>query len=120
MDLVVVESPFAGDVERNLRYVRACMHDAFLRGEAPFASHALYTQPGVLDDDIPLERAMGIEAGFLWGVHATRVIFYVDFGWSNGMRGGLERARQHGKECRTRTLGAPWSDCVRSDALLGV
>jgi hypothetical protein len=56
---VVIESPYAGDVERNLRYVRACMRDCLLRGEAPYASHALYTQPDVLCDEIPEERQYG-------------------------------------------------------------
>jgi hypothetical protein len=37
-----------------------------LRGEAPIASHLLYTQPGVLNDGVPAERAHGIEAGLAW------------------------------------------------------
>ena len=40
MRLVVVESPYAGDVEANLAYLRRAMRDCLLRGEAPFASHA--------------------------------------------------------------------------------
>ena len=64
MRLVIVESPYAGDVEENVRYARACLADCLARGEAPFASHLLYTQPGVLDDDVPGERALGIAAGF--------------------------------------------------------
>ena len=55
MELVVLESPFAGNVEMNIHYARACMADCLARGEAPFASHLLYTQPGILDDDIPEE-----------------------------------------------------------------
>ena len=39
MKLVIVESPFAGDTERNIRYARACLADCLRRGEAPFASH---------------------------------------------------------------------------------
>jgi hypothetical protein len=54
--LVVVESPYAGNIERNLRYLRACMADCLRRGEAPFASHGLYTQPGVLRDELPKDR----------------------------------------------------------------
>ena len=53
MERVIIESPFAGDVDRNLRYARAAMRDCLLRGESPYASHLLYTQPGVLNDDIP-------------------------------------------------------------------
>lgn len=69
---VVVESPYAGDVERNLRYLRAALRDCLLRGEAPYASHAIYTQPGVLDDDIPSERTRGIHAGLAWGLAPIR------------------------------------------------
>lgn len=91
MKLVIIESPYAGEVERNLAYVRACMRDALARGEAPFASHALYTQPGVLDDLNPIERKLGIEAGFAWGEHAHLHVFYTDLGWSRGMRAAWER-----------------------------
>jgi hypothetical protein len=82
MKRVIIESPFAGQVERNLAYVRACMRDCLLRGEAPFASHALYTQPGVLNDDVPEDRNLGIDAVFAWREHADLTVFYVDLGWS--------------------------------------
>lgn len=55
MRMVIVESPYAGDIERNVAYARACIADCLKRGEAPFASHLLYTQPGVLDDGVPAE-----------------------------------------------------------------
>jgi hypothetical protein len=61
---VILESPYAGDVEANMRYARAAMRDSLMRGEAPFASHLLYTQEGVLLDSVPEERTLGIEAGF--------------------------------------------------------
>ena len=91
MILVVIESPFAGDVARNLAYVRAAMADCLRRGEAPYASHALYTQPGVLDDDKPDDRLLGINAGFAWREKADLVAFYVDLGWSRGMDAALRR-----------------------------
>lgn len=81
-DLVILESPFAGDVTANLAYARAAMRDSLLRGEAPIASHLLYTQPGVLDDNLPHERELGIAAGL---AVADRAVFYVDRGWSGGM-----------------------------------
>lgn len=57
---VIIESPYAGDVDANLTYLRACLRDCLLRGEAPFASHGLYAQPGVLDDAIPqIYRELG-------------------------------------------------------------
>jgi len=66
MILVILETPYAGDVAGNLAYLRACMRDCLQRGEAPFASHALYTQAGVLRDDVAAEREQGIHAGFAW------------------------------------------------------
>lgn len=113
MKRVIVESPFAGDVERNLRYVRACMRDCLLRGEAPFASHALYTQLGVLDDTIPEQRKLGMDAGFAYRHVADVTAFYVDLGWSRGMRAGQAHAEEFKKfrpehEIVTRMLGGEW------------
>jgi hypothetical protein len=89
---VLIESPYAGDVETNLRYARACMRDCLFRGEAPYASHLLYTQAGCLDDTIADERSLGIDAGLLWGMAADKTIVYTDLGVSNGMRYGIAAA----------------------------
>ena len=96
MRRVIIESPFAGDRDRNLRYLRAAMRDCLLHGEAPFASHALYTQPGVLDDDKPAERDHGIAAGFAWRHVAQATVVYVDLGTSRGMELGIEAANAMG------------------------
>jgi len=105
---VVIESPYSGEVEINLAYLRACMRDSLLRGEAPYASHGLYTQPGVLDDNEPDERALGIAAGFAWRVVADRTVFYVDRGWSSGMLAGLQDCKELGLPFVVRTLpGCP-------------
>jgi hypothetical protein len=37
-----------------------CLHDCLEPGEAPFASHLLYTQPGVLCDGVANEREQEI------------------------------------------------------------
>ena len=64
---VDIETPYAAKSEeqlkRNLLYARACVRDSLIRGEVPFASHLLFTQPGILDDNIPKEREIGINAG---------------------------------------------------------
>lgn len=115
MRRVIVESPYAGDVERNLRYLRACLRDSLLRGEAPFASHGLYTQPGVLDDHDQEQRRMGIEAGFAWWEGADAIVFYLDLGISNGMDAAFRRAKPMNtpvsswKTVETRWLGGEWS-----------
>lgn len=106
MRLVIVESPFAGDVERNTRYARAALRDCLLRGEAPLASHLLYTQPGVLDDNDPTQRAMGIEAGLVWGECAEATIVYTDLGVSRGMHQGVTRAESSGRPVEYRSLSS--------------
>lgn len=104
MRRVILESPYAGDIERNLTYARACLHDCLLRGEAPIASHLLYTQPGVLDDNKPGERQLGIEAGLVWGELAEATVVYTDYGISKGMRFGIEMAEKNGRPVEYRNL----------------
>jgi len=101
---VVIESPFAGEVEANIKYARACLRDSLHRGEYPIASHLLYTQPGVLDDDVPEERALGIEAGLSWGELADETVVYVDRGISPGMQGGIDRALAAGRSVQFRNI----------------
>lgn len=110
MRLVIIESPFAGNVKRNLAYVRACMRDCLLRGEAPFASHALYTQPGVLDDKIPDERKLGIRAGLEWGAMAETTVVYDNLGITSGMKAGITRAENLGRPIEHRRLPDDWEN----------
>ena len=90
MRLVNIESPFAGDVAGNKSYLRACLHDSIVgHGEAPFASHGLYTQAGVLDDLVPEQRVVGMRAGFEFHRVVDAEILYLDKGLSGGMQQGL-------------------------------
>ena len=89
MRKVVIESPYAGDVQRNTEYARLCLKDSLSRGESPIASHLLLTQ--VLDDTIPEERELGISAGLHWTDVADAHIFYVDYGLSSGMMQALNK-----------------------------
>lgn len=102
MKLVLIESPYAGDVEANLKYLFRCMMDCIHRGEAPFASHAMYTQ--FLDDLVPAERLAGMEAGLAWGQRADIVAVYCDRGVSNGMQFGIDRALANGQPVYYRYL----------------
>lgn len=116
MKRVVIESPFAGktgaDVGANILFARRCLRDALKRGEAPLASHLLYTQPGVLDDLVPTEREWGISAGLVWHDVAELVAFYIDLGWSPGMRRAFIRVREKGIPYEIRKLDG---DAVASD-----
>lgn len=102
--LVIIESPYSGDVVRNTEYARACLLDSLRRGEAPIASHLLHTQ--VLDDMRPDERELGIEAGLAWYRVAEKCVVYEDFGMSRGMAEGTARARSHGVPVEYRRLEA--------------
>lgn len=118
MKRVVIESPFAADtpegIERNQRYLRAAMADCLKLGEAPFASHGLYTQPGVLDDTIPEQRDLGIRAGFAWRDVADLTVVYRDLGITSGMRHGIDDANMKGRAIEYRTLGGEWAQAVTS------
>jgi len=106
MKLVIIESPYAGNVEENLRYLRACMKDSLSRGEAPYASHGLYTQEGVLDDSIPEERMLGIHAGFAWRQVANLTAVYTDLGISSGMQYGIDDSKKRSMPVEYRQIGS--------------
>lgn len=105
MRLVIVESPYSGDVERNVRYGRAALANCLTRGESPIASHLLLTQPGVLDDTDPDERALGVAAGHAWYSAADACVVYNDLGVSDGMWAGIDAARAAGVPIEWRKLG---------------
>lgn len=102
MKIVLLESPLAGDMEANKRYAREAMRDSLMRGEAPFASHLLYTQ--CLDDTIPEERIIGIEAGLYLGRCADITAVYIDLGISDGMKLGIDRAVREGRPIIYRSI----------------
>jgi hypothetical protein len=104
MTTVILESPYAGNLQRNIRYARAAMRDSLLRGEAPMVSHLLYTQ--VLDDEDPTDRAMGIAAGLAW--KADKTVVYTDCGISRGMEFGVRAAQLAGRPIEYRTVEG-WS-----------
>jgi hypothetical protein len=107
LPLVMIESPFAGDVDTHIKFARACMRDSLNKGESPFAIHLLYTQEGILNDDLPDERNLGIEAGLAWGKHASKTVVYTNLGISPGMEKGIQRAKEEGREIEYRVLD-PW------------
>lgn len=107
---VIIESPLAGDVEANKAYAQKALRDSLMRGEAPFASHLLYTE--ALDDNIPEEREMGIEAGLVIGKHAVLTAVYIDRGISSGMKYGMARADKEGREVVFRQIEAPQEETL--------
>ena len=104
MRLVILESPYAGDIEANVEYARKCLRDSLMRGEAPIASHLLYTQPGVLKDEIKEERERGINAGLAWRRVAVASVVYMDRGISSGMEYGIKAATDSGLPVEYRRI----------------
>lgn len=112
---VYLESPYANGgtaddttIARNIRYLRACVRDCLLRGEAPYATHALYTQPGVLRDEVPEERRFGIDAGQPFRQFCEKTVIYVDLTPGVGVKEGEARSRALGLPVEVRTLGEGW------------
>lgn len=104
MRRVILESPYAGDVEANVEYARRCVRDALSRGEAPIASNLLYTQPGILRDEVAAERQWGIDAGLAWRAVAEASVVYTDRGVSKGMEYGISAARRSGLPVEFRSI----------------
>ena len=104
MRRVILESPYAGEVLRNIDYARRCVRDCVLRGEAPFASHLLFTQPGILRDEVPEERRLGINAGLAWIGVADAMVVYVDHGISPGMHTAINAAQRASLPVEMRCL----------------
>jgi len=92
--LVVVETPYAGEVAYNVAFARACMKYCFSMNWAPFASHLLYAQSGILNNQNPKERRLGIESGFEWREFADMTVVFKNLGISKGMELGIEDSMQ--------------------------
>lgn len=110
---VVIESPFGGTdeiVKRNIKYARACITDSLKRGEAPYASHIFFTQPGILDDNLPEERMLGINAGLEITKDFELTAVYCDYGITKGMQYGIDRAKSLRRTIEERCLGKDWEE----------
>lgn len=96
----LVCSPYSASTlqerEANIAYAWACLRDsARNHGEAPFASHLLYTQSpggrwaeekdGTTDEKHWISREDGLACEAAWRAAAERIVFYTDRGWSRGM-----------------------------------
>ena len=106
MKLTIIESPYKwkdySELEENIEYAKRCMRDSLDRWEAPMISHLLYTQ--VLDDTIPEERELWINAWLAWWEKAELTAVYTDRGISNGMEYWIERAKLEWRLVEFRSL----------------
>ena len=90
------------DFARNLVYLQAAIRDCIDRGESPYASHRMLTE--ALDDGDPVQRKLGIEAGFVWAEVADYVVVYDDLGLSPGMMLGIKAHADAGRTVVYRKL----------------
>ena len=119
--LVVVESPYSGDIKANVEYMLECLHDSYyVRGEAPIASHALYTRfpqvqlvPGaevyqghVEDNGVAARhgREHGIKCGDAWTLKADLVAVYTDRGITPGMQHRIDFCNRNNIPVEHRSL----------------
>ena len=94
MKLIYVASPYAGDVERNIRFAKQACRHVMEQGHAFFAPHLLY--PKLLDDTNPLERQAGLDMGLaiiprcdeLW-CYGSRVSLGMHFEIEEAIRLGI-------------------------------
>lgn len=105
MKLVILESPYAGEIERNVTYARRAIKDCLKLGESPIASHLLFTQEGILNDLDPAERALGIAAGIAWRKVCDYAVFYEDYGYSAGMLEAFKLYNAEGIPTHFRQIG---------------
>lgn len=129
---VNIESPLRGHVEpwvpellkpmverarrlANRVYARRCVRDSLKRGEAPYASHVFFDQPGILDDANPHERLLGMQCGDAWAMCADRHVFYCDRGMSPGMQRRWKQCAEEGRLVERRYIFAPHKNEVAND-----
>ena len=97
--LTIIESPYAGEFERNRIYLGRAIRHAISLGEVPFASHGFFTW--VFDDRDPASRKLGIQLGYYFWPHAEKVVFYMDYGESNGMEQARHRLEKYFPDMKT-------------------
>lgn len=113
MSIVVLESPYSGDIQRNIAYGQRIMTDSRERGEIVIMPHLLWTQhheaPNhfIADDDKIqiVGREKSIEQIKILRTVVDKVVFYTDYGMSSGMVHGLEDCKKRHIEHEFRTIG---------------
>lgn len=90
----VIESPLAGDFQRNFRFALWCARALWKTGRVQaIASHMI--NPWFMDDKRPAEREAGIDNEWVWG-RDVRHYFFLDLGESRGMALARKRCAHDG------------------------
>ena len=89
--LVYICSPYAGDVDKNVKAARSYSRFAVDKGFIPIAPHLLF--PQFLDDTAPRERQLGLHFGNVLMRKCSEVWVFGEH-ISAGMESEIERAKQ--------------------------
>lgn len=89
--MVYICSPYAGDVEKNVRNARKYCRYAFERGAIPIAPHLLF--PQFLDDNDSGEREEGLFMGIIL-LNKCKELWVFGDTISAGMKAEIERAKK--------------------------
>ncbi len=93
MKLIYVCSPYAGDIDANVRFAKDACRFVMRKGHAFFAPHLLY--PTILDDSIMDERKLGMNMGLLM-LRKCDELWVFGSRISSGMQAEIEEASQLG------------------------
>jgi hypothetical protein len=114
MSVAMIESPYSGDIDRNIRYLALCSFDAgILHDECPYASHASMTQHPrsknmfVSDYDKKWDvftRDKAIHMSQRMRKRCDKTVFYIDLGWSNGMKEAIKYCEKNGLPYEERKI----------------
>jgi len=108
MKLIYVASPYAGDIENNVKFAKRACRYVIEQGHAFFAPHLLY--PQILDDNNPAERETGLKLGHHMLERCDEMWVFGDR-ISSGMEAEIELAKQLGIPIRyvsaEQILGVP-------------
>ena len=95
--IVFICSPFAGDIENNVKAARRYCRFAVEMGNIPFAPHLLF--PQFLDDSDPKERELGLLFGIALMSKCAEVWVFGEK-VSAGMAKEIEKAEKRGMRIR--------------------
>lgn len=103
--VVMIESPYSGDIDRNIRYLLLCVAETgTVYDEVPYASHLYMTQHPRCRDFYTcdydekwtvLTRDIAIENSQSFRHRCDKSIFYTDLGWSRGMESAKKYCIEH-------------------------
>ncbi|NLX81337.1 MAG: hypothetical protein GXZ03_07235 [Proteiniphilum sp.] len=102
--LVYICSPYAGDINENVRNAQRYSRFAVEKGYLPITPHLLF--PQFLDDGLQSERELGMFFGIVLMIKCTQVWVFGER-ISSGMRIEIDKARCKGYKVRYFS-----SDCI--------